>query len=122
MGRLGARVAAEIIFVLHTALVVLLLLGWLLQAPFYYVYVAALSLTFLSQFIWRYCVFTTWEFYFRRIADPSIEKTPYYLSYYAYKLFPGAAAAVSDAFIDRISLIFLSVSILAAALWLAGYW
>lgn len=59
-----------------------------------------------------------WEFYFRRVLDPSIGPSPYYLTYYSHKAFPGW---VTDDFVDRISLIFMAVSIAFAALRLAGH-
>jgi hypothetical protein len=117
MKRTGARVLAEAIFILHTALMAVLLVGWLLPEPYYYIYLAVLSVTFLTQIIWRYCILTAWEFYFRKMLDPTINDTPYYLTFYTHKMFP---KLVTDAFVDRISLIFMALSIAFAALHLSG--
>lgn len=117
MKKIGARLLAEIIFAVHTALVVLLVAGWLLPVPYYYVYVAALTITFATQLVWRYCLLTAWEFYFRRILDPSINGTPYYLVYYSYKLF---SKRVNEKLVDRLSLVFLSVSLAFAGLHMWG--
>jgi hypothetical protein len=118
ISRIAARLLAELIFVFHTLLMAFLLLGWLLQPPYYYVYVGALWATFVTQLALRYCVLTTWEFHFRRLLDPSIGESPYYLTYYSHKAFPGL---VTDRFVDGISYIFLLVSILASVLRLAGF-
>ena len=117
MSRAGARVLAELIFLIHTALVLILVLGWLLSPPYYYVYLAVLFVTFVTQLIWRYCLLTTWEFYFRRLYDPSIGPTPYYLTYYSHKMFPGL---VSETLVDRLSLVFLSASLVLAGLHVSG--
>lgn len=108
---------AELMFISHTLLMIVLLAGWLFPEPYYYIYLAILTLTFLTQLLFRYCLLTAWEFYFRRIHDPEIGPTPYFLTYYSHKTFPGW---VTDGFVDRISLVFLGVSIAFAALHLAG--
>lgn len=94
-----------------------ILLGWLLPEPYYYVYLAVTGVTFITQIIFRYCLLTPLEFYFRRKAGQKVEGNPYYLTYYSYKMFPGW---VTDAFVDRISLVFMALSILVAALRLSG--
>lgn len=117
MNRWVAWVAAEFISIVHMGQILVALFGWLFPDPYYFIYLAIISLALISQFVFHDCFLTKWEFYFRKKINPSIGKTPYYLTYYTHKFFPGA---VSDDFIDRISLIFLSVSILAAALRLSG--
>jgi Protein of Unknown function (DUF2784) len=116
--RFGARFLAELIFVFHSLLMLFLLTGWLLQPPYYYLYVAALWATFITQVALRYCVLTIWEFHFRRVLDPSIGESPYYLTYYTHKAFPGL---VSDRFVNWISYVFLLVSILVSLLRLWGF-
>ncbi|MDE2071243.1 MAG: hypothetical protein KGI70_00715 [Patescibacteria group bacterium] len=108
---------AEVVFVIHAGQMALVLFGWLLPFPYYYLYLADLSLTFLNQLIWRSCFLTAWEFYFRHIADPSIKNDRYFLTYYSDKYFP---SFVTDGLVDRASLVFLSVSLAFAAFRLAG--
>ena len=108
MARLAARILAEIIFSAHTVLMIILLFGWLLPVPYYYVYLTVLALTLVTQLLFRYCLLTAWEFYFRRTLDPSVGESPYYLTYYSHKMFHGA---VTDTFVDRISLVFMGVSV-----------
>ncbi len=117
MKRIGARIIAEALFVLHSGLMVVLLVGWLFPEPYYYIYLSILSATFLTQLFFRYCLLTAWEFYFRRVLQPDLGPTPYFLTYYSHKMFPGW---VTDSFVDRISLVFLGVSIAFAALHLSG--
>lgn len=108
---------AELLFVLHTVLMIIIVIGWLFPEPYYYLYVAILAATFGTQLIFRYCLLTEWEFYFRRLLDPSIGPSPYFLTYYSRKTFP---SWVTDRLVDRLSLVFLSVSLAFAALHLAG--
>ncbi len=117
MKRIGARLMAELMFISHTVLMIILLVGWLFPEPYYYIYLAVLGLTFLTQMVFRYCILTEWEFYFRRMLDPELGPSPYYLTYYSHKMFPGL---VSDTFVDRVSLVFLGVSLAFAALHLSG--
>ena len=118
MKRIATRIVADFIFVFHTAWIIFLLAGWLTNPPYYYIYLAMLAVTFLTQLFWRYCILTVWEFYFRKMLDPTLNDTPYYLTYYSHKMFP---KLVTDDFVDRVSLIFLALSIAFAALHLAGY-
>jgi len=115
--RIFVRATAELIFLIHTIWIAYLLVGWLTPPPYYYLYLALLVVTFATQFIWRYCLLTVWEFYFRKMLDPRIDGTEYYLTYYTHKFFP---KLVTDEFVDRASLIFLALSIAFAALRLAG--
>lgn len=116
--RAGTRMAAEIIFAAHAAQIIVALIGWTFPTPYYYLYVADISIALVWQYLFHDCFLTTWEFYLRRLLDPSIPSHDY-LTYYAHKYF---VDWVTDEFVDRISLIFLSISLLVAALRLAGYW
>lgn len=118
MKYVGARIAAEATFVFHTGWIIILLIGWLFPQPYYDIYVAMLTVTLVTQFFFRKCVLTPLEFYFRRMYDPAVGSPPNYLTYYSHTFFPDW---VTDEFVDRVSLIFLSVSILIAAHTLVGY-
>jgi hypothetical protein len=58
-----------------------------------------------------------WEFYFRKMLDPTLDGTEYYLTFYTHKFFP---KLVTNQFVDRVSLVFLALSIAFAALHLSG--
>lgn len=117
MRRFATRLVAEAIFVFHAGQICLVLVGWLLPDPYYYIYLADLSLAFLTQLYFRSCFLTTWEFYFRRMLQPELGPAPYYLTYYMHRYFP---KLVTDEFVDRVSLIFMAVSLAFAALHLAN--
>jgi hypothetical protein len=64
---------AELIFCLHIVAVVVIHLGWLFP-EYRLAYLIFLVLVLAQHFILGYCVFTPWEFYFRREIDPNFSK------------------------------------------------
>ena len=60
---------ANIIFLFHTALVLIVCLGWLFPS-FFYIFIVFLVATALSEIFLGYCFLTKWEFYLRRKMYP----------------------------------------------------
>lgn len=62
---------AELMFYLHIVALIIIHLGWLLSG-YRLSYLIFLVLVLAQHLILRYCVFTPWEFYFRRKINPNL--------------------------------------------------
>lgn len=71
MKKLSYKVAAEIVFSVHFLLVATVSLGWLIPGMFY-IHLALLLATLLSEIFLGYCVLTRLEFGLRRKLDPTL--------------------------------------------------
>lgn len=65
---------ASLIFYLHLVAMVAIHLGWLLPA-YRAVYLIFLILVLVQHLVLGYCIFTPWEFYFRRKINHNFNKT-----------------------------------------------
>ena len=63
-------VLADIIFIVHLILVLIVSVGWLIPGM-YYVFLTLLALTFLADVFLGYCPLTPLEFNLRRKLDPT---------------------------------------------------
>jgi|SRR3989344_6123738 len=101
-------VTANIIFLAHLILVLLVLFGFLFDS-IYILYLAALILTLLTGIFLKYCPLTKLEFYFRKKLNPSLNYNSAFIAYYGRKFFE---KKISNKFIRYAALIFLSSAII----------
>ncbi|MFA7216583.1 MAG: DUF2784 family protein [Candidatus Paceibacterota bacterium] len=62
--------SANLIFVVHFLLVLVVAFGWLIPGKFFYVFLTFFVLTFISEIAFGYCALTKIEFDLRRRIDP----------------------------------------------------
>lgn len=102
--KLFQRVIAELIFLLHLALVLLIcFFGWWVPALWPY-YVAGLIATLISDLVFGYCILSKWEFDLRRKMHPHINYDFAWTTYYTYKL---TNQRISNEFYKRMSVFYL---------------
>lgn len=106
--RLFYRLSADVIWLIHFLVVVLLLFGWLMPS-IWYAYMIALVLTLISELVWSYCILSKWEFDLRKKGDPTLDYDFSYASYYTYRLTQGY---FSPRFLAYAGIVFTSVSLL----------
>jgi hypothetical protein len=80
------RFLADSVFVIHTAIVLTILIGWIWQATFW-IHFAFLFGAAVFDVRYGYCFLTRWEFYFRNKADHRIHADHNYVTYYLEKVF-----------------------------------
>ncbi|HEY4480322.1 MAG TPA: DUF2784 family protein [Candidatus Paceibacterota bacterium] len=61
---------ADLVFIVHLGLVLLVVFGWLIPALFYF-FLGALVATFLSEIFLSYCFLSRMEFNLRKKIDPA---------------------------------------------------
>lgn len=103
---------ANVLFLIHCVLVIILLFGWLVEA-LYYVYIASLFSTLLSHIIFGYCLLTKWEFTLRRRLHPGLYYDSTFIGYYCHRYIQ---RETSTKFLKYASRVFLWSSIAAHAL------
>jgi len=103
------RVGAEAIFALHFLTVLLVVFGFLVPS-LWYVYIAALVATLISDLIFGYCILSKWEFDLRRRFNPSVPKYDFaWTTYYTYKF---TNQQISYLFYKRASIVALSLALI----------
>ncbi len=103
-----SRIAADIVFVAHFLVIVIIGIGWLFPS-IWYLYMAILFGTLLSELFFSYCILSKWEYQLRRIADPAVEYEYEFASYYTYRLTRGY---LSGRFLRVAGTAFVSLSII----------
>ena len=106
------KLTANLIFVLHFAVVLVLFLGWIIP-QLWYLYVSLIGLTLISEFTFGYCLLSKWEFDLRKSIDPSLNYDYSFSSYYTYKL---TQKHLSSRFVSGVGTSFLVVSLVFALL------
>ena len=101
------RILADVLFVLHAMLVLIVLFGWV-SPRLWYPYMAALVIGLVSDLFFGYCVLSKWEFDLRRKIDPKIDYNYCWTSYYTHRF---TRRYISDVFFSRASVVFLVSSI-----------
>lgn len=61
---------ANLIFLVHLSLVLLVVLGWLVSSLFYF-FIGAIFATIISEIFLRYCILSKLEFWIRKKIDPT---------------------------------------------------
>jgi hypothetical protein len=101
------RIVADVIWMTHLLVVLIVLFGWAVSA-LWYVYMAVLLGTLLSLLTFRCCFLSKWEYDLRKKIDPSLAYDYFYASYYTYRL---TAGRLSPQFLARAGMVFTSVSL-----------
>jgi len=102
------KILANLIFLFHWIFVFIIMFGWYFSA-LSLIYIITLSVTFITQIIFGYCVLTKWEFDLRKKLDPTLNYDYSFLSWYAYKY---SNVRIPSKIIKYISLSFLFISII----------
>lgn len=97
------RIAADLIFLFHAALVLVVLFGWLVPA-LWPAYMVLLVLTLVSDMVFGYCIVSKWEFNLRKKYNPDIEYRFAWATYYTHKL---TRDRISETFYLRAATVFL---------------
>ncbi len=79
------KISAQLIFLIHSALFLLVLTGYLFPGLWYY-YMGVLLLAFVSDLLFGYCLLSKWEFQLRKKWNQNIDYNYSFASYYTYKL------------------------------------
>lgn len=69
--RLGYRLAAEFVFIVHLILVCIVAVGWLVP-QFFYLHLTLLLATLFSEIFWGFCLLTRLEYTLRHKLDPTL--------------------------------------------------
>ena len=85
MKRYALRFAADAIFLLHLAIVVIAAFGFLVPS-IWYLYMAVLVGTLISEVVYGYCIVSKWEFDLRKKINPAMDYDYRWATYYTYKL------------------------------------
>lgn len=107
--KLVYRALAEAIFLVHLALVLLIVFfGWYIPGLWPW-YVAALSATLVSDLVFGYCVLSKWEFHLRKKVHPHTDYDFAWTTYYTYRL---TNRRISNQFYKRMSVFYLVSALL----------
>ena len=101
------RAFADFIFFLHCIVSLIVFFGWL-YPKFWPVYMAVLTVAFVSDLLLGYCFLSKWEFALRKRIDPRIRYDYSFSSFYTYK---AVGKRFSSRFIDSIVFTFLGGSL-----------
>ena len=103
------QLTADFIFLVHLILVCTVAIGWLIPGLFY-VHLALLLATFLSEIFLGYCPLTTLEFGIRKKLDPSLLFDKSCMVHYIRKwkgLGPRPTVATNVSFFKKNSFLFI---------------
>jgi hypothetical protein len=101
---------ANLILVVHLALVLVILFGWYFPS-IYWLYIGSLAATLLSEAVLGYCILTKWEFDVRKKLEPNLDYDYAFLSYYFYKYI---GINIPRRYIKYPAIVFLVVSLVVA--------
>lgn len=102
------KIIANVIFVLHLGVVLIVLFGWAIP-DFWYVYMGTLVTTLLSDLIFGYCILSKWEFDIRRKINPRIDYDYTWATYYTYRF---TNHRLSNETYRKLAIVFLVVSLI----------
>ena len=104
------RLLADLVFLLHLGIVFIILFGWYFSS-LYWIYLATLGITLVSEIALGYCFLSKWEFDLRKKIAPDVSYDPTFLSYYFYQLTDVNVPAI---YIRYSAIIFLVTSLFLA--------
>ncbi len=110
--KLVFRIIAEIVLLIHLAVVFVILFGWAFPS-LYPLYIGILAATLVSQIALGHCFLSRFEFFFRKKTDPAINYDSSFLSYYSSKL---TGITVAPRLLYPASVAFLTISLALALL------
>lgn len=106
--KLVYRTAAEVIFLIHLGLVLLVVFfGWYFPSLWPW-YTAALVVTLISDLAFGYCILSKWEFDLRKKINPQTNYDYTWATHYTYKI---TNHRISNRFFERMATLFLVVSL-----------
>ena len=105
--KLFYRIIADVICLIHLFVILVALFGWLVPS-IWYLYMVTLAVALLSDLVYGYCILSKWEFDLRKKIDPATNYDFAWTTYYTHKF---SKANVSNNFFEKISLIFLALSL-----------
>lgn len=109
MEKIFYRFLAEVVFVFHILIVLVILFGWFFPHLFY-IYGFLLFSTLFSWLVFGHCFLVDLEFYFRSKFNPSLKISSGFLAYYGQVLLKDKAPR--ESLIYYLGIIFLVPSIL----------
>ena len=86
MEKLRYHLLANLIFLLHTVIVSIIVIGWYYPA-FQTLNLFVTMLTLFIEISFGYCPLTKWEFSVRKKLEPNLNYDAGFITYYAYKIF-----------------------------------
>jgi len=101
------RAAADLVWGIHFCVVVVVLFGWLVPS-IWYVYMAALVSTLISDLVFKYCILSKWEFALRKMSGSGAVYDFTYTTYYTYRLTQGR---LFQHFLGFVGIVFTSLSL-----------
>jgi hypothetical protein len=101
------KIGANVIFILHLILVLLVIFGWAIPTMLT-IYMAALVATLASDIVFGYCILSKWEFNLRKKLNPLLDYNYTWTTFYTYKL---TNHRISDNFYKLAAIIALVLSI-----------
>ncbi len=102
------RLSADLIFIFHFTVVMIILFGWLVPA-IWPLYMFTLVVSLVSDVVFGYCLLSKWEFVLRKKFNPSIDYDYDFTTYYTYRL---TNRTIRDSFMKIAAITFISLSIL----------
>jgi len=102
------RITADFIFLIHSIVLIVALFGWLVPS-IWFIYIAVLVLTLLSDIAFGCCILSKWEFDLRKKINPQLNYHYSWTTYYTYRF---TQHLVSEVFIERMAQVFIIGSLL----------
>ena len=102
------KIYANLIFIIHSLTILIIIFGWKLP-EMWWLYMAKLIITLISELFLGYCFLSKFEFDLRKKINPNLNYDYSFSSYYTYKF---TNKKISDRFISISGYIFLIGSIL----------
>jgi hypothetical protein len=109
MKRVWWWVMANIIFIVHCAVLFVAVFGWLFPS-IWYGYMALLVVILALDWLLGYCILSKWEFMIRKKLKPHLNYDYSFSSYYTYRL---TQKRLSEHFVSQVGSVFLIISIVA---------
>lgn len=101
------RIGADVIFLLHLLLVLLVVFGWA-TPNLWWIYMSALVATLISDLYFGYCILSKWEFDLRKRVNPATTYNYSWTTFYTYKF---TNQRISDTFYKKASVVTLVLCI-----------
>lgn len=86
MQKITYRILADLIFILHVGVVIVIVIGWYYPALQNFNLIVTL-IVLVSEIYFGYCPLTKWEFVLRKKLEPNLNYDSGFISYYVYKIF-----------------------------------
>jgi len=101
------RTLADVVWIVHFLVIVLVLFGWLIPSMWYY-YMSVVAGALLSELFLGHCFLSKWEFDMRKKINPQLDYDYSYASYYTYKF---THQHLSPRFLGGTGMVFTTLSL-----------